>query len=201
MTEDFDKGRNMMKIVTGKAKGRKLISLEGDATRPTSERIKEAIFSSIQFDIENRRVLDLFAGSGQMGLEALSRGAASAMFIDSSLDAMNVIKANIRSTGFSDNSRTLVSDYRNYIRKASRNGESLFDLVFIDPPYALTCAKDALCRLAESGLLADGALCVLEVGEEALDFSGEEFSNFDVLKSTNYGKKSAVAILLYHKER
>lgn len=190
-----------MKIVTGALKGKRLISLEGDATRPTSERIKEAIFSSIQFDIENRRVLDLFAGSGQMGLEAISRGAASATFIDSSIDAMNIVKANIKSTGQADKTRTLVSDYRNYIRKAARGGNAVFDLVFIDPPYALGCAKDALVRLIQSNLLADGALCVLEVGEEPLDFSGEEYACLEVLKNTHYGKKSAVAILLYHKER
>ncbi len=188
-----------MKIITGSKKGKRLISLEGEATRPTSERIKEAIFSSIQFDIEGRRVLDLFAGSGQMGLEALSRGACSAMFVDASLEAMNVIKANISSTDFSTLSRTLVSDYRNYIRKASRNGDTRFDLVFIDPPYALACAKDALLRLDEGGLLADGALCVLEVGEEALEFDTEAFSRFEVQKLTHYGKKSAVAILLYHR--
>lgn len=190
-----------MKIVTGSLKGKRLISLEGDATRPTSERIKEAIFSSIQFDIEGRRVLDLFAGSGQMGLEALSRGAMSATFIDSSIDAMNVVKANIKSTGQNEKTRTLVSDYRNYIRKAARGGNAVFDLVFIDPPYALACAKDALVRLIEGSLLADGALCVLEVGEEPLDFSGEEYAVFEVLKNTHYGKKSAVAILLYHKEQ
>ena len=189
-----------MKIITGSKKGKRLLSLEGDATRPTSERIKEAIFSSIQFDIENRRVLDLFAGSGQMGLEALSRGASSAMFIDASLDAMNIIKANITATDFGALSRTLVSDYRNYIRKASRSGDIRFDLVFIDPPYALACAKDAVLRLDESGMLADGALCVLEVGEEPLEFEGEEFSRFEVQKLTHYGKKSAVAILLYHRE-
>ena len=190
-----------MKIVTGTLKGKRLVSLEGDATRPTSERIKEAIFSSIQFDIENRRVLDLFAGSGQMGLEALSRGAASATFIDSSIDAMNVVKANIRSTGQNDKTHTLVSDYRNYIRKASRTASGIFDLVFIDPPYALACAKDALVRLREADLLADGALCVLEVGEEPLDFSTDPFRCFEVLKNTSYGKKSSVAILLYHKEQ
>ena len=190
-----------MKIITGLKKGKRLITLEGEATRPTSERIKEAIFSSIQFDIEGRRVLDLFAGSGQMGLEALSRGASSAMFIDASLEAMNVIKANITATDFTSVSRTLVSDYRNYIRKASRTREVRFDLVFIDPPYALACAKDALLRLQEAGLLADGALCVLEVGEEPLDFEGEEFTCFEVQKLTHYGKKSAVAILLYHKEK
>ena len=80
----------MMRIITGSAKGKKLVSLEGEATRPTSERIKEAVFSSIQFDVEDRRVLDLFAGSGQMGLEALSRGASRATFIDLSREAMEI---------------------------------------------------------------------------------------------------------------
>ena len=92
----------MMRIITGSAKGKKLVSLEGDATRPTSERIKEAVFSSIQFDVEGRRVLDLFAGSGQMGLEALSRGAAKATFIDLSREAMDIVKQNARTTGFLD---------------------------------------------------------------------------------------------------
>ena len=79
----------MLRIITGTAKGKKLKTLEGEATRPTSERIKEAIFSAIQFDVEGRRTLDLFAGSGQMGLEALSRGAESVMFIDSARDTLS----------------------------------------------------------------------------------------------------------------
>ncbi|MCD7775906.1 MAG: RsmD family RNA methyltransferase, partial [Firmicutes bacterium] len=87
-----------MRIITGEAKGRRLMTLEGEMTRPTSERVKEAMFSIIQFDIEGRRVLDLFGGSGQLGLEALSRGAASAVITDSNPDAVNVIKANAKST-------------------------------------------------------------------------------------------------------
>ena len=130
----------MMRIITGSAKGKKLLTLEGDATRPTSERIKEAIFSSLQFDIENRAVLDLFAGSGQMGLEALSRGAASATFIDSATDAIAVCKENAKRTGLFDKCRFLVSDYRNFIRKAAH--ERKFDLVFIDPPYAMACCTE-----------------------------------------------------------
>ena len=84
-----------MRIITGKARGIKLVTLEGENTRPTSERAKEAVFSMIQFDLEGREVLDLFAGSGQMGLEAVSRGAASATFVDKSRDAAAVISKNI----------------------------------------------------------------------------------------------------------
>jgi 16S rRNA (guanine(966)-N(2))-methyltransferase RsmD len=183
----------VLKIITGSAKGRKLITLEGDATRPTSERIKGAIFSSIQFDIENRRVLDLFAGSGQMGLEALSRGAASVSFVDSERAAMDIVKANATSTSFFDKCRYIVSDWRNYIRKAS--GKDKYDLVFIDPPYSLECCVDAVKRLSDGGLLERGAIIALESGSEVIDVS--ELFDFEVLKSTSYGKKTAVNILLY----
>lgn len=185
----------MVKIITGTAKGKNLKTLEGDATRPTSQRIKEAMFSSIQFDVEGRRVLDLFAGSGQLGLEALSRGAVSVMFTDMSRDAENIVKENAKACGFFDKCRYLVSDYRNYIRKAS--GRDSFDLVFIDPPYALKCAGDAVLRLKDAGLLANGALIVVETGEEDTDFTAEEFSAFEILKSTAYGKKTALTVLLY----
>ena len=187
-----------MRIITGKAKGKKLFTLEGEATRPTSERIKGAIFSSIQFDLEERRVLDLFAGSGQMGLEALSRGAARATFIDSSREAMEIVKKNAKDTGFFDRSHFLVSDFRNYIRKAS--GKESFDLVFIDPPYAMKCSKDAALLLAKSGLLLPGAIVCLESGEEVIDTDSPELSDFEVIKSSSYGKKSSVNILLYRKE-
>lgn len=149
-----------MRIITGLAKGKKLRTLEGDATRPTSERMKEAIFSAIQFDIEERTVLDLFAGCGQLGLEALSRGAASSMFVDASADAIAIVKSNAQTTGFFSQSRFLISDYRNYIRKAS--GRESFDLVFIDPPYALNAAGEAIERLARANLLKVGAIVVAE---------------------------------------
>lgn len=183
----------LLKIITGSAKGRRLQTLPTEATRPTSERIKEAVFSSLQFDIEGRHVLDLFAGCGQLGLEALSRGAENVMFIDSAQDAMNVVKANARSTGFFDRCRYLVSDYRNYIRKAA--GRDVYDLVFIDPPYDMECCVDALFRLADAGLLAAGALIVLESGTEAID--DEQLAPFEILKSTRYGKKTAIRILFY----
>lgn len=185
----------MMRIVTGSAKGKKLVSLEGDATRPTSERIKEAIFSSIQFDVEGRHVLDLFAGSGQMGLEALSRGAERATFIDLSREAMEIVKQNCKTTGFFDNSHFLVSDWRNYIRKAS--GREQFDLVFVDPPYAMQCCADAANYLAEKGLIIPGAIVVLESGEEEIVMDDPRLSGYRAIKSTHYGKKTFVNILFY----
>ncbi|MBQ9070832.1 MAG: 16S rRNA (guanine(966)-N(2))-methyltransferase RsmD [Clostridia bacterium] len=185
----------MLKIITGSAKGKILKTLEGEATRPTSERIKEAVFSSIQFDIEDRRVLDIFAGCGQLGLEALSRGAESCMFVDSSREAMDIVKANVSATGFNSKCRYLVSDARNYIRKAS--GREVFDLVFIDPPYALECSADIIRRLASGGMLADGAIVVSESGTEVIN--PDDFPEFEVTKSRQYGKKTAINIFLYHK--
>lgn len=185
----------MMRIITGSAKGKKLVSLEGDATRPTSERIKEAIFSSIQFDVEGRRVLDLFAGSGQMGLEALSRGAEKATFIDLSREAMEIVKQNAKTTGFFDRSHFLVSDWRNYLRKAS--GREQFDLVFVDPPYAMECCADAAAYLKKSELIIPGAIVVLESGEEEIQMDDPRLSGYRVIKSTHYGKKTFVNILFY----
>lgn len=189
----------MMRIITGVAKGKKLATLEGDATRPTSERIKGAIFSSIQFELEDRVVLDLFAGSGQMGLEAMSRGAARATFIDSSREAMEIVKKNSRDCGFFEKSHFLVSDFRNYIRKAS--GREHFDLVFIDPPYGLKCCTEAAALLAKAELIIPGAIVVLESGEEDIDLSSDKrLAGYEIIKSAQYGKKTAVNILLYRGE-
>ncbi len=183
----------MPRIITGTAKGKRLETLEGDATRPTSDRIKEAVFSAIQFDTEGRRVLDLFAGSGQMGLEAMSRGAYSVTFVDLSREAMDIVKKNARQTGFFDECRYSVSDYRNFIRKAS--GRDSYDLVFIDPPYGMECCTEALRALKKAEILNTGAIVVLESGTEAIN--PEEFFGFDIMKSAHYGKKTAINILIY----
>ena len=187
-----------MRVITGSAKGKKLKTLEGDLTRPTSERIKGAIFSSIQFDVEGRRVLDLFAGSGQMGFEALSRGAQKATFIDLSREAMEIVKQNSKITGFFDQSHFLVSDWRNYLRKAS--GREQFDLVFVDPPYAMQCCADVAAYLKKSELIIPGAIVVLESGEEEIQMDDPRLSGYKVIKSTHYGKKTFVNILFYEGE-
>ena len=183
-----------MRIITGKAKGIPLKTLEGEATRPTGEKVKEAIFSAIQFDLEDRSFLDLFAGSGQMGLEALSRGARRATFIDESREAMEIVKANAKKTGFFDASHFLVSDYRNYLRKAK--GGERFDIVFIDPPYAQRIALEAACRVIEARLAKYGTLFILESEEDIL--ADERFPSvlFEVIKAKRYGH-SFVHILRY----
>ena len=183
-----------MRVITGSQRGRRLFTLEGNDVRPTTDKVKESIFNIIQFDIEGRSVLDLFAGSGQMGLEALSRGAVKATFIDSSREAMEIVKQNARATGFEDSCHYLVSDWRNYIRKAS--GREQFDLVFVDPPYAMECCAEAANYLAEKELIIPGAIVVLESGEEEILPEDERLRGFEVIKSTHYGKKTILKLKL-----
>ncbi len=155
-----------MRIITGSAKGIKLVTLEGLATRPTSERAKEALFSMIQFEIEGRRVLDLFAGSGQLGLEALSRGAEMCVFTDASGDAISIVKKNIAKTRFEDKARTVVCDYSGFLRKA--DGREEFDIIFLDPPYASDALTGALEKLYGTRLMKRGCLLVCESENEDL---------------------------------
>ncbi|NLZ36276.1 MAG: 16S rRNA (guanine(966)-N(2))-methyltransferase RsmD [Clostridiales bacterium] len=150
-----------MRIITGSARGAKLLAPQGvENTRPTSDMTKEAVFSMIQFEIEGRRVLDLFAGSGQMGLEALSRGAEKADFVDSSQEAVEVIKANAKKTRLYERCNILCADYKRFLKM---KGGLKYDLVFIDPPYYDSeKIDDALSLLLEGDMLEDGAFVFCE---------------------------------------
>ena len=175
-----------MRIITGSARGAVLKTLEGERTRPTAEKVKEAIFSALQFDLEGRSFLDLFAGSGQMGLEALSRGARRAVFIDESREAMDIVKANAKRTGFFEKSHFLVSDYRNYLRKAS--GSERFDIVFIDPPYALRAVAPTLKSLLDADMLKETSIVVCESEEaDVFEKMPEMRERFEVIKNAKYG--------------
>ena len=175
-----------MRIITGKAKGIKLKTLEGDNTRPTAERVKEAIFSMIQFDIEGRSVLDLFAGSGQMGLEALSRGASHAVLVDRSKEAVAIIKENVAKTKMADCCAVYQSDYLDFLKRHS--GEQ-FDIIFLDPPYALKMYKPALTELLNNGMIKPSSLIICESGEDTV-FDGDKDleSRFGIEKQTKYSK-------------
>ena len=176
----------MMRIITGKAKGIKLATLEGDNTRPTSERAKEAVFSMLQFEIEGREVLDLFAGSGQMGLEAASRGAASVTFVDKSKAASAIIAKNIEKTRLTDSCRMFCADVSDYIRTA--RGRRRFDIVFIDPPYALRAVPVVLEQMLDAEILKPTSTVVCESEEDDI-FQGNETlrSRFEVLRCAKYG--------------
>lgn len=174
-----------MKIITGTAKGMNLETLEGELTRPTSQRVKEAIFSMIQFDIEGASVLDLFAGSGQLGLEALSRGAKKATFSDSSRDAIEIVMKNAKKTRLFDKCRISNCGYEQMIRGLA--GKEQYDIVFIDPPYKQRCVADVLERLSAGNVLAENAIVVCESGEE--DIFGERpeiMEKFEIQKKAKY---------------
>lgn len=159
----------MMRIITGTARGTKLVTLEGEATRPTSERTKESVFSMLQFDIEGRRVLDLFGGSGQMGLEALSRGAASATIVDQSPDAVKIIKANAQKTKLFDRCVILTKDYKAYLKGTKEK----FDIIFLDPPYDTNMLAESMRIILEQDMLNYGGTIVLESGKDDIPEYGE----------------------------
>ncbi len=175
----------MMRIITGSARGTKLVTLEGETTRPTSERTKEAVFSMIQFDIEGRSVLDLFAGSGQMGLEALSRGAEHATLVDQAKAPIGVITQNAQKTRLADRCRIVCADYAEFLR--SRAGTERYDIVFLDPPYADNLLPGALRLLVEKRLLKPGALVVCESGSEEIFGDAATEAKYSVLRRAKYG--------------
>lgn len=176
----------MMRIITGRARGIRLETLTGENTRPTSERAKEAIFSMIQFDIEGREVLDLYAGSGQMGLEAVSRGAAFATFVEKSKDASAVIARNIEKTKLSDSCRLLTTDVSDFIR--AFKGRKRFDVVFIDPPYALRAVAPTLKALLDADMIKETSIIVCESEEaDVFERTPDLRDRFDVIKNAKYG--------------
>lgn len=174
----------MMRIITGTAKGIRLKTLEGNATRPTSERVKEAVFSMIQGDIEGREVLDLFAGSGQMSLEALSRNAKFAVMLDSSPAAIKVITDNAEKTRLASKCLIKREDYLSYIK---RNAGKQFDIVFLDPPYNSGFYSIALKNLYTQGMLKPTTLIICESGADTIFESEPELADmFSVIKQSRY---------------
>ena len=176
-----------MRIITGKARGTKLNTLSGEATRPTAERTKEAVFSMLQNEIAGTRVLDLFAGSGQLGLEALSRGAEYAVFNDSSREAAAIIRANVEKTHFTDMCAILSNDWKPVLRRLA--GRERFELIFLDPPYAGGFLPKVLAKMLEWDLLAEGGIIVFESAAEGDVFGGnEELKNqFTIRRVARYG--------------
>ena len=160
-----------MRVITGKARGVQLKTPEGMTTRPTTDRVKEALFSIIQFEIAGARVLDLFGGTGQLGIEALSRGAKSAVFVDAGEPACRLIKENLKRTKLEADARVIRADYLDYLKRCREN----FDIIFLDPPYAEVFLENALKCIAEIDILQSGGIIVAERPVEkelSLDFPG-----------------------------
>ncbi len=177
-----------MRVITGTARGRKLVTLEGESVRPTTDMVKEAMFSIIQFEIEGRKVVDLFSGSGQLGIEALSRGAASAVFVDSSRASLNVTEKNLSDTGLRHLSKTVFSDSLSYLDRTSE----YYDIAFLDPPYAAGIMNETLTRLAPH-MNENGIMICETSAKEVLPENLPGFAS----KRYKYGK---IALTVYRKE-
>ncbi|MCL2401796.1 MAG: 16S rRNA (guanine(966)-N(2))-methyltransferase RsmD [Oscillospiraceae bacterium] len=176
-----------MRVISGTARGRKLKTPGGFDIRPTSDIVKESIFNIIQFDIEGRKVLDLFAGTGQLGIEALSRGAESVTFVDSKRESAELVRENLKLCGFADSAVVYCCDALAFL-----NSNERFDLIFLDPPYDLGTSVQALQKIVEFDKLNEHGIIICET-KEALPESSPPFGIFKEYKYggvriTKYGK-------------
>jgi len=180
-----------MRVIAGTARSVPLLSRDGLDTRPTTDRVKEAIFNIIQFEIEGRRVLDLFGGSGQMAIEALSRGAAEAVIVDQSKDSVSIIRQNLTKTRLADRAEVICADYMEYLGRA----KGKFDIIFLDPPYREKFLENALKRISEIDILKSGGIIVCErPADKALP---DDFAAFRRVRDYRYGR---TGVTLYRAE-
>lgn len=177
-----------MRVITGIARGKKLITLEGNDVRPTTDMVKEAIFSIVQFEVAGAKVLDLFAGSGQLGIEALSRGASLAVFVDSSTDSVKVVRENLKNTGLAQNSRVVAMDSFAYLGGC----KDKFDIVFVDPPYSKDIITQILPKVVEKVNGNGIIVCEHDKKDELL----EEVGDFCRFRTYNYGR---IALTTYRR--
>ena len=187
-----------MRVISGTARGSKLNTIESTSTRPTLDRVKESLFNILQNDIKDRVVLDLFAGSGALGIETLSRGAKYAWFCDNNPDAIRVIKQNIVKTHFEDKSEVINKDYSRCLQILLSNiekGEDKLGLVFIDPPYKADIAVKSVKFIVDNKMMNEDGIIVIETDEAERDL--EELSKIDSIKITDqrkYGRANLIFI-------
>ena len=171
-----------MRVITGKARGVQLKTPEGMLTRPTSDRVKEALFSIIHFEIPGAKVLDLFGGTGQLGIEALSRGASKAVFVDAQENACKLIRENLKRAKMDGDGQVVRGDYLQYLERCREK----FDIILLDPPYAEVFLENALKKITEIDILESNGIIVAErpLGKEL----PWEFEGFERSKDYKYGK-------------
>ena len=178
-----------MRIITGRARGARLKTPKGLLTRPTSDRVKESLFSILGGRVVGRRVLDLFAGTGSLGLEALSRGAASAVFVDRATE--NVLRENAEHTRLDETARILRGDVFSVLSRLAAEG-AVFDLVFCDPPYHKGLWERALTALDAAPVLSEGALVIVESGEDEKELPS--LTRLSLVREERYGHTTRVRI-------
>lgn len=174
-----------MKVISGKLKGRKILGYDIDGTRPTMDRVKESIFGSIQGYLDNAIVLDLFAGSGNLGIEAISNGASICYFVDNNKKCINIIKDNIKQFKIEDNSIVINSDYRQVL-KYFKDNSIKFDIIFIDPPYKYNIMNEMLEIVRDYTLLNNNGIIILEY---SIDKLNDNIDGYKLLKYKRYGDK------------
>ena len=173
-----------MRVIAGFYKGRRLERIQNDSIRPTSDRVKEALFSILGEKIINCRFLDLFAGSGGIGIEAMSRGAEEVIFIDSSWDSIKILKNNLKNIGLEDKAEVYNTSYTNGINKLSLRKKQ-FDIIYVDPPYKSNFSHNALKRIFKDNILAEYGIIILEHSiKESLE---EEIVEYELFKKKTYG--------------
>lgn len=169
-----------MKVITGTLRGRNLDTLSGDdVTRPTTQSTKEALFSSIQFEIEDKRILDLFAGSGQLGIEAISRGARHCTFVESNKSAYKIVQGNIEKCKIEDKTRLVFGEAESFLMRKDN-----FDIAFVDPPYHKGKTEKCLPMLTQ--LMSDDGIIVCESAKD--EELPQEVNSWSVSKEKFYGK-------------
>lgn len=179
-----------MRVITGEARGRKLVTLEGEDVRPTTDRVKEGMFNIIQFDLEGANVIDLFAGSGQLGIEALSRGAKHCTFIDSANRSVEVVKQNLKTIGFEKRASVFCGDAKMYIGLSKDN----FDIALLDPPYNKNIIDAVLPSVAEKMTDYGVIICESALDEKLPETAGE----FSIHREYRYGK---IKLTAYRKNK
>ncbi len=175
-----------MRVISGTAKGTIIYALEGNHTRPTLDRVKEALFNIIQMDIQDKEVRDLFSGSGALGIEALSRGAKKAVFCDKSIDAIRVINKNLEKTHFTQKAIVIGEDYRKALNFLKDKFQ--FDFIFLDPPYAADLAKKAIEEILYFNLVKEDGIIIIETDEEKRILKEIQDLNVNVYDLRKYGR-------------
>ena len=169
-----------MRVISGTKRGKKLETLKGDSVRPTTDKVKESIFNAIQFDLPECSFLDLFAGSGQMGIEALSRGASHVTFIDKNKSSIDIIKKNLTSTQFLNDATVLKMDSILFLK----NQKEKFDIVFLDPPYKVGLLQEALSLITNVINVNGKIICEHPIDEKI----SNNVEHLDLIKEYKYGK-------------
>ena len=179
-----------MRVITGKARGVQLKTPDGMLTRPTADRVKEALFSIINFDVPGSKVLDLFGGTGQLGIEALSRGASSAVFVDAREESCKLIRENLKRTKLDHDAKVIRSDYLDYLSHCREQ----YDIIFLDPPYAEVFLENAIKQITEIDILHSNGIIVAErpLGKDL----PWEYDGYIRSKDYKYGK---VLLTIYRK--